>query len=448
MGIYSRWILLAALALPAGRPLAAQTLTLRDALGRADHAAWANRIAGAESRAAAARTTAALRGILPAARLEAGWARTDDPVAVFGMALRQRTITAADFNPATLNRPAPRNDVTAGAVVELPLFNADAWLGRRAASRGAGAARAGAAWVREGTRVDVVRAYFGAVLARRKAATLDAAHRAALDHVRAAEVMVAGGLATRSDALLAAVTAGEIEAELAGARADAALARAALAVLLAEPGDTTRALPADLPDEVRVRALAGAGGAPAPRADIAAATLALDAARDDRRRTRALLLPRVNGFGRYDWHDRTGPASGTPMWTVGVMASWSPLTGAAEIAESRGAAGRLAAAEAAAEAARAGAGLDAARRDADLTVGLQRLSIAASAVSHAAEAHRLVARKYVSGLATVVELLDAAATETQARLREAAARHDVIVAAAARLQARGSSLAPLITLDP
>jgi outer membrane protein TolC len=76
-----------------------------------------------------------------------------------------------------------------------------------------------------------------------------------------------------------------------------------------------------------------------------------------------------------------------------------------------------------------------------------RLDIADRAVTQAAEAHRIVSRKYDGGLATVVELLDASATETAARLRQAAARHEVIGAAADRRLARALDLTVLTTLD-
>lgn len=337
------------------RPLAAQTLTLGEALRRADRGAYANRMAAGQAREQAARADAALRGILPTARLEAGWLRTTDPVAVFGIQLRQRTITQADFAPATLNDPRSRTDVSTGTVLELPLLNPDAWLGRRAAGRAGDAASAAARWTRERTRVDVVRTYFGALLAVERTVTLEAALRAARDHMRQAETMTANGMVTRSDALLAAVKAGEIEADLAEARAEAALGRHGLAVLLGTPADSGLTLPAALPDAEAVRALAALPDAaqPAERADVRAARLGLEAARADRSRARTLLLPRLNAFARYDWHSGGTVFGGAPMWTAGVMGEWTPFAGASDVSERRQAAGRLAAAQAAAEAAEA-----------------------------------------------------------------------------------------------
>ncbi|HUO52546.1 MAG TPA: hypothetical protein VMT93_08510, partial [Gemmatimonadaceae bacterium] len=76
-----------------------------------------------------------------------------------------------------------------------------------------------------------------------------------------------------------------------------------------------------------------------------------------------------------------------------------------------------------------------------------RLAIAERAVDQSIEAHRIVSRKYDGGIATIVELFDAAAVETQTRLGFADARYQAIVAAAGRLHALGLPLTPIATLD-
>src|SRR5512138_3364934 len=136
----------------------AQSLTLEDALRRADQQAYANRIAGAEARAAEGRASGAWRGVLPAVRLEGGYVGTTDPLGAFGASLRRRALTPASFDPARLNHPDAIGDLSSALIVEQPLVNADAWLGHRAARRGVEAARASQAWARSGAAVDVITA--------------------------------------------------------------------------------------------------------------------------------------------------------------------------------------------------------------------------------------------------------------------------------------------------
>jgi outer membrane protein len=471
-----RWGLLAGalLALAAGPAGAQEPMTLTEALSTASDGAYAVRIAEGEARERSSGRLEALQGILPTVRIESGFMRTTDPVATFGVQLRQRTITAADFDPARLNRPPVGENWTGAVVLEVPLLNPDAWLGLGAADRAGDAAELAAEWEGYETRGDVVRAYYGAILAADKVSTLEAAVKAARAHVRQAELMVEQGVVTKSDALLARVKAGEVEAELASARGEARSAVRQLATLLGRPGELP-ALPYRLPPAEAVRRVVGAGpgaastdtgpagptsradgrgllatapaGAVEERLDVRAARLGLSAARRDLLRARSTWLPRINAFGRWDWHSPDGVYEGDENWTVGVMAQWTPVAGASHLAETRGAAGRRAVAEARAEAARANARLEAETTADRLEAALERLTIAERAVEHATEAHRIVSRKYDGGLATVVELLDASATETRTRLERAHAVYSVIAEGAARALALGRDPARFATLD-
>jgi outer membrane protein len=429
-------------------PAAAQRLTLGDALARADRDGYANRMADGAATTAAAGPTAALRGVLPTLRLEGGVVGTTDPIGAFGTTLRQRRIGPADFDPARLNRPNAARNYAGALVLEQPLFNADALVGRTAARHAADAAVAAAEWTRGDTRVMVVRAYYGAILAREQVATLEAALRAAREQVRRAESLVANGMATRSDALMAAVQAGEVEAQLVEARGRATTATRQLATVMGAPGAAEMVLPQQLPAVAAITALpVGTAATPEQRADLSAARQQVAAAEADLRRARSLYMPRLNAMARYDWNSPERPFQGDENWSVGVMLNWTPFAGASEIAERRAAQGRAQSARAGADAARAQAELEVAEVETEWAVALERLRITATAMEQSREAHRIVSRRYEGGMAPVVELLAAAATETQSALGHSHARYTAIVAAARRLRASGLDAAALTILD-
>lgn len=428
-------------------------LTLREALQQADRSAYGNRIATAETAARAAQSIAPLKGILPSVRFEAGYVRTTDPIGVFGSTLRQRTVTQSNFDPQRLNYPDALGNHQGAVVLEQPLINADAWIGRRAAVYAADASRAVEDWTRLSTRVDVVGAYYGVVLAGERASTLRAAASAAKAHVSQAEALVRQGLATKSDALLASVRAGEIGAQLADAEGAASTARRSLAVLLGQNvanESIARFSPTMLPSADRIRAVVSADTmdiVPAERADVQAALRGVDAARADAKRARSLFIPRVNSFARYDWNSADRPFAGDRNWTIGIMATWTPFTNPSDVADLRATGARDDAARAQAEAAQANARLDVEQTKTGLQVALARLAIAERAVAQSAEAHRIVSRKYEGGLAQVSELLDAQAVETQSALSFSQARWSAIVAAAERQRALGKDPAFLEALD-
>ena len=444
----TRPFLLALALLALSTPVAAQ-LTLRDALTRAESQAYANRIATASADAQSAQALQSFRGILPSVRVEAGFVRSNHPIAVTGTKLSQRRLGAPDFDLTVLNFPQAVGNRTGGLVLEQPILNPDAWMGRSAADNAAKAQSAAAEWTRGGTRTDVVRAYFGATLAAEKRATLVAAERAAQAHVARAKALADTGLVTRSDALLAEVRAGGITTQRLAAAGDASHALRSLAVLLGEP-TVLYELPNALPDASAIRALVAADTADrafATRADVQAATLALSAAQADAWRAKSAYLPRINGFARYDWNDADGFFANERAWTAGVMASWSLFAGASDVADVRGTNARARSATAQREAASANAELEAARTREALQVALLQLEIAERAVTQSTEAHRIVWRKYDGGLSTISELLEASAIETQSRLGLSFARYQLLVTAAERRQALGSDPSFLTALD-
>jgi outer membrane protein TolC len=431
----------------AARPIGAQqVLTLREALTRADQHAFANRIARADFAIRTAERDRTLRGLVPALRAEASWSRTTDPLGAFGFQLRQRAVTQASFDPGLLNDPAAISNLGVGLVAEVPLVDPEAWLGRRAAASAARASDAARTWSRNQVQLQVVQAYFGGVLAREQVAALEAGIAAAQSHVRLAQSLVQQGMVTRSDLLLAEVKAGEIESQLLAARGTASLAIRRLALVLGVPEDSAFTLPELLADSARLMIL-GIARPPGPRGDVEAARLGAEAARRDVTRASSLLLPSINSFGRIDWNTLDSPFGGRSAWTVGVMARWSLFSGATELVERSRARAEAARAEAEADAAVAGARLEQDQRRIELEVARAALGIAERAIGQAGDAHRIITRKYEGGLATVTELLEAAALEMRARVERAAAAFRLLVAVGAWDVAMGYDLTELTILD-
>jgi outer membrane protein TolC len=422
--------------------------TLRDALAHAAGGAVPNRAARAASDAASAARIGAWRTILPTLRVDAGFVRTSDPVGAFGTALRQQRITAADFDPARLNFPAPSNNFTGALVIEQPVFMLDGWLAARAGAGASEGARRIAEWTGLTTEGEVVGAWFGVILAAERANTMTAATRAAQAHVRQADAMLEAGLVTKSDVLLAAARAGDLEVLRLDAARDSILARRHLTLLL---GDGAPALPEVLgsfPADSVVEQLARevASLASRPRADVRGAQADAASANANVDRARASMVPRVISFARRDLNSTDRPFGGSSNWSVGVMASWSLFSGASELGDQRVAEARSAGAAAQLAGALANANLDLERTSLSLQSALARLAIARTTARQAEEAHRIVTRKYEGGLATVVELLDAAVAETQAWLGLSAARHSLITSIAERLRATGHEPARLAVI--
>ncbi|MBY0491153.1 MAG: TolC family protein [Gemmatimonadaceae bacterium] len=446
-----------ALVLIVAAPAAGQPMRLADALREADAKAFANRQARAGTDADRARAAQPLRGMLPAARVEGGLVRTTDPIGAFGTTLRQRAVSPAAFDPARLNDPSPVNNVVGSVVLEVPVFNGDAIAGWKAARTAADASAAMTDWTAVATRASVARAWFGSVLAAEKVAMLEEARTAAQAGVRQVEAMVRQGLVTKADALQASVRAGEVTAELLQARNDATTAGQQLAMLLGRTTGEALAVPSSLPADSALRhlaavdttSLAGADVNTAldTRDDVHAAHLGLRAARADEQRALGTLIPRLNGFARYDYNSPTTLYAGKPNWTVGVMGSWSLFGGASELADLAGTRARRRAAAAGDDAARTNARVEADAATRAVRVALERLDLAALNEAQSREAFRLVDKRYQGGLATIAERLGAETAATGAALAHAAARYALIDALVMHRRALGADPGALAVLD-
>ena len=430
---------------PAAPAMSAQ-VSLRDALAAARAGAYPARIARGALDAARAQAAAPLAGMLPNASLELGAMRTTDPIGAFGTRLRQREVTPSAFDPAALNFPAAVSNYAVGLVVQAPVLNADAWAGRAAASAGAAAAQAASDWAGSEAEVEVIKAWYGAVLADELVATLRTARAAAAAHVGQATALRNAGMATKSDLLLAELRVGDLDARLAQAEADADNARRGLA-LRAGTRRTDFDLPPALPSAAAVRPWLALPERAATRGDVAAASAAMRAARLDVTRATAAVLPRLNSFARWDWNSALRPWAGRENWTAGVMLTVPIFNVGSQFADRSVAGGRWRQAEAAREAADARADFERRHAAGAASVALRRLDIAEKAVGQADEAHRLVSRRYEGGLATIAELLTAHAARTEAALGLASARHQAIAVAAELRRAHGLSATDLATLD-
>lgn len=396
----------------------------------------------AELRAAEARTDAAEDGarmaesfLYPMVGVEAGTVRSNDPVAAFGSRLRQGRFTQSDFALDALNSPDPITDWSALAGAQWSILDAASWARREAATLGAEAARFGLERRRDATVFQTRVLYYQALqgLARLEAA--QAGEEAAAATVRLFTSRRDQGLLTDADVLQA-------EAELAGARAGrlfdeqlALDARSRLGVFLGLPADRLP-LPTDtlLSEGMEIRT---PSGTVEERDDLLALDRMVKAAGAQVSLASRSGLPGLEVFGQVSTHTHETFGSREGNWTVGLQLRWPVFTGFARRSALDAAREQRRAVEiereqavrsARAEVGEAVRGVESAQRQ------VEAMDAAAAA---AAEARRLVERRFQEGLATAVDLLQAEARVVEMRTRAVDARASYRIAVA-RLEFVGS----------
>jgi outer membrane protein TolC len=392
----------------------------------------------AEARAQRTAIGIATRAFLPSVRADVTGVRTNDPVAVFGLKLRQSGFASGDLALDALNEPAAFGGFSSAALVEVPLLAPEGWFGYGAARSGAEAREAGASRVAGATAFMVSQAYLDAQLAGKRVAALDDALTAVREHARQAGLLNGQGLVTGLDARLASLQAADLEVRrlTAAAEADNALSR--LRALLAVPESTALVLTDSLEGESGSSACRGASCAIEARGDLRALEAGRDAADGARKSAWAAQLPQVGAFGGLAYHGQDTPwSSGSGDWTLGVSVRWSVFPALSGVAAVRKASAEQEAASQRYEAARRTAEVEALSAMRMLEAARAGAAVAARAEVEAREALAQAQVRYRSGAAPITELLDVQSAATQSTLSLATARRDFLLADAALAFAYG-----------
>lgn len=410
-----------------------QNLSLADAVTRAREANPALMAERASARARAQAPLEATQAFLPNLKLGVTGMRTTDPVAVFGLKLRQGVFAAEDLALDALNRPSAYDGYSTTGTVELPLVAPEGLFGYAAARKGAQAGTVGAERAAGATEFMVTQAYWDAQLAQASLAAFEEALVSANAHAQQAEALQAQGMVTGLDARLARVGAADVETRRLAAEAQAENALSALRAMLALPEDTPLVLSdslTDAPDPACADADATCDVS--ARADLRARRLGLEAASLGVKSAWASHLPTLAAFGSLARHAESSPwGSGSGDWTVGIGLSWNPFPALSGVGAVRKARAERDEAAARLEDAERGASLEVLQARRLLTAASERVRVATSAWQEAVTALDQAQLRYRTGTAPITELLDVQAATTSARLSLLSAQRDHAVAAAA-----------------
>lgn len=418
----------------------AQPLTLRQA---ADEALQRNlQIVAAQSQvdAARARVREARATWLPTIDASFASTRSNNPVFVFGSLLEQGRFGAQDFDPNFLNDPpAIRND-RASATLRYAIFDQ---LRRKDAVAQAGhgvtSAQREAEEMRQRILAEVIDRYYGVIVAEQRRNVAADAVRAADAAAKATRDKAEQGLVVESDRLAAEVQLAQFKQQEIAASGDVDVARAALAMTLHRPLMERIVVDGPLPEKTfaSIELAAATGQALQTRGEVASAEAMRRNAELQLTTARGSLLPRLDAFASW------GASRGNPDHTVGLVASVGVFDG--------GKYARIAEARAGLEGARA---LEAMTRDKVVmetiaawnreNAARQQLDVAATSVSQAESALRIVQDRYENGLTTITEVLRAQTALVGARLALLAARHQTITGYAELLRSTGG----LRDIDP
>lgn len=377
-------------------------------------------------------------GRLPVVQFNETFARSNNPVFVFSSLLEQGRFSAQNFALDALNTPASINNFRSSLSVRVPLLDQHQTRTRiNQAEIGQRQADAQAERVRQQIRFEVLRAYYGSLVAQAKKEVADEAVRMAESDVKRIRDMHEAGMVVASDLLSAEVQLAEFQQQQIQSEGERITAQAALNVALGVSIDTPQNVTGQLVEKeftvasqdefIRL--------AMHHRPEMAQTRLSLQSAREQKRGARGLFLPRIDLFGNFGLSGQ-GIVSGNSDYTIGASLTFNLFDASrrARIDQAQ-AAQSMAAAEQEQTANQIRFEIV---RSYQLFISARaRLAVAARAVEQAKETLRIIQDRYREGLTTITESLRAETTFVRARLNLFAARYDHYVGFAGILLASG-----------
>ena len=280
-----------------------------------------------ETRIAQARVEEAKAGWLPTVQFNQNVTHSNNPVFVFGSLLEQGRFTASNFAVESLNHPDGLTNFRTSIGVRAPLFDQFQFRSRiNRAGLDHKRAELRIDMASQRLRFDVIRTFYGSILADELLRATDAAVLSAKANSRKTNDYVEVGLVTISDGLVANVELASVEQQKLESQSIALTTRAALNIAIGSRPETPHELIGNLQEkhfpvegqaELIKIALEN-------RPEYRQALLAEEDSRERSRSVKNQKLPRLDAFGDYGY---SSPyiANGSSDYTVGLSLSFTIL---------------------------------------------------------------------------------------------------------------------------
>ena len=405
---------------------AAESLTLDQAIDTALRNNPGLKAADAQIEVADAGVLRSVSGFLPRVTASETWTRTNNPLMALGTKLNQEIVTPADFNPAVINDPDLISNYNTRLAVMQPVFSGGKeYIGRKQARLAREASVQDRERTRQETIYNVVKAYYGVLLA-------EELHKVALQSLETSEANVnlaqaryTSGAALQSDLLRAKVQRAEVREMVTRSRNGVRLATAALNFAMGVPqgieNDYSGTLSAQ---DVKTDINAVLDEAAAKRPDLMSMELNLRNAEKSVTMARSDYMPNLNLMGQMDWNSDKIAGTDAKSWAVMAVLQWNLFDGLvtrSKVKEALATSSRMKSLE---EQTRSGIELQVRQAYYNLTASLDRISASASAVQEAEEGLRIVQKRYETGMTTFVDVLGAESALIRARTNALQALYD------------------------
>jgi outer membrane protein len=375
---------------------------------------------------------------LPSVHISETITRGNNPVFVFGSLLEQSRFGPQNLSLPALNNPDPITNLRTSIAISAPVFNGLKTSTRISQSNiGLDQAVLQKRLAEQRVRFEVVRNYFGVLVASANRQVADDALRAAESDLKRARDRFDAGLAVQSDVLAASVQVAEFKQAQIQAGGDFITALTILNVSVGFPSQARHDLTGELltkkfapppQEELVQRAMAN-------RPDYMQAISAVQLREEQISERHGDYLPEVNLFGSFGSSGRN-LVTGSTDYSIGAGLTFNLFD--------PGRGSRLSQAHVQRELAGVERDrvanqivIDVAHAYQEFRVAEQQLEVAEASLGQAAEALRIIQERYLAGLTGITDVLRAETAFVRARTNVVASRHGHYVSYASVLLQAG-----------
>lgn len=282
----------------------------------------------AEVKSAKADNQQANATFLPAIELSSSYSSTNDPLYAFGFKLQQQNITTADFDPAVINSPETTNHFNTQVLVEQPLINIDAWIGKSASMHRVKAVELKSEYTKSHINYVLKQTYYALQLAKNRKIVLQKAHKASQAYLKVAEENLNQGYLKDADVLAIKVRLLELEAQIMETDSKEKSITEMLNFLMGRD----ISLPLVVADSIQKTPFLYNGIENINnRADVLAMQYGMETRKLVQKSSALKFAPRINAFGMYNLYDSEFAQFNTDSWMVGIKLQWKIFNGGKNI---------------------------------------------------------------------------------------------------------------------
>jgi outer membrane protein TolC len=411
---------------------AAEPLTIEQAVSTALGNNPGLKAADAQVEATDAGVLRSASGFLPKVTLSETWSRTDSPLMALGTKLNQEIVTPADFDPALLNNPEAVSNYNTRLAIIQPIFNGGKeYIGRSQARLAKDASVQDRERTRQETIYNVVKAYYGLLLAKEFHKVTLQSLETSEANVKLAEARFKAGAVLQSDLLREKVQLAEVREMLTRSENNEKLATAALNCAMGVPQGTEYEVSGILSaQDMKPEVNALISEASSKRPDLLSMELNRRNAEKSVTMARADYLPSLNVMGQVDWNSDRPAGDDAKSWAMMAVLQWNLFDGLvtrSKVKESLATSSRMRALE---EQTKSAVQLQVRQAYYNMTASLDRIAASASSVQEADEGLRIVQKRYETGMTTFVDVLGAENALIRARTNALQALYDNNIAQA------------------